>query len=334
MLGPKIDHRITYDNRNKLVMCLKEMALMKKEDLHQHMLQQKISSSKEDAMQEPKEIEEPPATQAWAKLRNNAADGAQADPLVVDSESEAELALPLPNPPQKPAEQHPKAPALPKLPVEPKLQAPAAPLPADLGIKQELDDMRLKYEALLQQMQSMQQQQQQQQQAPPPLLPAKAEGSQPANTSQPPADAPLPPKALPPADAPLPPKALPPADAPLLPPPPAKAKSSSPAVTPPAPPTAKKAAPAARAPAAPKAEMSGDAGKVEEALLEHYNMDCEELSQHALYMRAKRLCQRTDRGKLQVPEDVHQQWVEGSRDEILWALVLGCSRGLLTKCKL
>ena len=49
--------------------------------------------------------------------------------------------------------------------------------------------------------------------------------------------------------------------------------------------------------------MSGDAGgdaEVEEALLEHYNMDCEELSQHALYMRAKRLCQRTDRGKLQV----------------------------------
>ena len=47
----------------------------------------------------------------------------------------------------------------------------------------------------------------------------------------------------------------------------------------------------------------------------------EVLSQHAMKMRVKRLCQRTERGKLQVPEDVHQQWVEGSRDEILWALV-------------
>lgn len=101
----------------------------------------------------------------------------------------------------------------------------------------------------------------------------------------------------------------------LNPPPAAPAPAAAPT-----PATAKKAPPAARLPAAKAAPIP--AGDKEEAdLLEHYNMDCEELSQHALYVRAKRLCQRTDRGKLQVPEDIHQQWLDGSRDEIMWALV-------------
>ena len=46
----------------------------------------------------------------------------------------------------------------------------------------------------------------------------------------------------------------------------------------------------------------------------------QELSPHALYMRLKRLCGRTAAGKLQVPESIHNQWLTGSRDELLLAL--------------
>lgn len=38
-------------------------------------------------------------------------------------------------------------------------------------------------------------------------------------------------------------------------------------------------------------------------------------------MRAKRLCGRTDAGRLQVPESVHEQWLSGDREELLLALV-------------
>lgn len=51
--------------------------------------------------------------------------------------------------------------------------------------------------------------------------------------------------------------------------------------------------------------------------------DCDvmqELTPHALYMRLKRLCAKTNTGKLQVPENVHQQWLTGSRDELSLAM--------------
>ena len=38
-------------------------------------------------------------------------------------------------------------------------------------------------------------------------------------------------------------------------------------------------------------------------------------------MRAKRLCSTTQSGKLNVPAELHKQWVEGNRDELLLALV-------------
>lgn len=46
----------------------------------------------------------------------------------------------------------------------------------------------------------------------------------------------------------------------------------------------------------------------------------QELSAHALYMRLKRLCTKTQSGRLNVPDDVYQQWLHGSRDELLLAL--------------
>jgi len=46
----------------------------------------------------------------------------------------------------------------------------------------------------------------------------------------------------------------------------------------------------------------------------------QELSQHALYMRGKRLCTPTNSGTLAVPEDVARQWAEGNREELLLAL--------------
>ncbi|CAK9055487.1 Uncharacterized protein SCF082_LOCUS29987 [Durusdinium trenchii] len=38
-------------------------------------------------------------------------------------------------------------------------------------------------------------------------------------------------------------------------------------------------------------------------------------------MRLKRLCERKPTGKLQVSEEVHNQWVSGNRDELTLALV-------------
>ena len=47
----------------------------------------------------------------------------------------------------------------------------------------------------------------------------------------------------------------------------------------------------------------------------------QELSPHAIYMRLKRYCGRTQAGKLQVPAEVHDQWVNGSREELSLALI-------------
>lgn len=48
---------------------------------------------------------------------------------------------------------------------------------------------------------------------------------------------------------------------------------------------------------------------------------CQELTTHALYMRLKRLCQKTPAGKLNVDQTIHEQWTSGNRDELLLALV-------------
>ena len=48
---------------------------------------------------------------------------------------------------------------------------------------------------------------------------------------------------------------------------------------------------------------------------------CQELTPHALYMRLKRLCQKTPAGKLNVDESIHEQWISGNRDTLLLALV-------------
>ena len=45
------------------------------------------------------------------------------------------------------------------------------------------------------------------------------------------------------------------------------------------------------------------------------------MSEHALYMRLKRLCGRSPTGKLSVPEDINKQWLSGNRDELMLALV-------------
>ena len=47
----------------------------------------------------------------------------------------------------------------------------------------------------------------------------------------------------------------------------------------------------------------------------------QELTPHALYMRLKRICQKTAAGKLNVDVAIHDQWVGGNRDELLLALV-------------
>ena len=38
-------------------------------------------------------------------------------------------------------------------------------------------------------------------------------------------------------------------------------------------------------------------------------------------MRAKRLCSLTQSGKLNVPDEIYKQWLEGNREELLLALV-------------
>ena len=48
----------------------------------------------------------------------------------------------------------------------------------------------------------------------------------------------------------------------------------------------------------------------------------EELSSHALYMRLRRLCTPTGTGKLQVSQEVADQWSSGNRDELQLALVM------------
>ena len=48
----------------------------------------------------------------------------------------------------------------------------------------------------------------------------------------------------------------------------------------------------------------------------------EELSPHALYMRLKRLCEMTATGKLNVSQEVHEQYTTGNREELALALVL------------
>ena len=47
----------------------------------------------------------------------------------------------------------------------------------------------------------------------------------------------------------------------------------------------------------------------------------QELTPHALYMRLKRLCTPTPKGRLQVSKEVADQWQEGNRDELQLALV-------------
>ena len=48
---------------------------------------------------------------------------------------------------------------------------------------------------------------------------------------------------------------------------------------------------------------------------------CQELSPHAIYMRLKRICQKTAAGKLNVEPSIHEQWVSGNRDMLTLALV-------------
>ena len=38
-------------------------------------------------------------------------------------------------------------------------------------------------------------------------------------------------------------------------------------------------------------------------------------------MRLKRLCERKQKGNLQVSDEVHSQWLTGNRDELMLALV-------------
>ena len=47
----------------------------------------------------------------------------------------------------------------------------------------------------------------------------------------------------------------------------------------------------------------------------------QELSDHALYMRLKRLCTPTGAGKMNVPKEVFDQWQQGNREELQLALV-------------
>lgn len=100
------------------------------------------------------------------------------------------------------------------------------------------------------------------------------------------------------------------------------------------------AAPAAVQVAVPNAEeaVEEEEGKVLEAEstmaetfdLEHKDPDMvellkwfalQELTPHALYMRLKRLCSYTDSGKLQVPDELHKQWIGGNREELMLAMV-------------
>ena len=48
----------------------------------------------------------------------------------------------------------------------------------------------------------------------------------------------------------------------------------------------------------------------------------EELSPHALYMRLRCLCTPTGTGRLQVSQEVADQWSSGNRDELQLALVM------------
>ena len=47
----------------------------------------------------------------------------------------------------------------------------------------------------------------------------------------------------------------------------------------------------------------------------------QELTPHALYMRLKRLCSKTGTGRLNVSQDIHQEWMTGDRDMLSLALV-------------
>lgn len=47
----------------------------------------------------------------------------------------------------------------------------------------------------------------------------------------------------------------------------------------------------------------------------------QELSEHAIYMRLKRLCMPTGAGKLSVSKDISDQWATGDRDQLTLALV-------------
>lgn len=56
-------------------------------------------------------------------------------------------------------------------------------------------------------------------------------------------------------------------------------------------------------------------------ILQCANGACEDLSPHALYMRLKRLCQRSNTGKLKIAESIHSEWLQGDRDTLSLALV-------------
>ena len=47
----------------------------------------------------------------------------------------------------------------------------------------------------------------------------------------------------------------------------------------------------------------------------------QELSLHALYMRLKRLCSKTGTGRLNVSQDIHDEWMTGDREMLSLALV-------------
>jgi len=47
----------------------------------------------------------------------------------------------------------------------------------------------------------------------------------------------------------------------------------------------------------------------------------QELTPHALYMRLKRLCSKTGTGRLNVSQDIHQEWMTGDREILALALV-------------
>ena len=70
-------------------------------------------------------------------------------------------------------------------------------------------------------------------------------------------------------------------------------------------------------------EASSEITSEEEAKrLAACDLSREELSPHALYMRLRRLCTPTGTGRLQVSQDVADQWSAGNREELQLALVM------------